>query len=221
MDIAGMGDKTVRQLLSRGLVRDLADLYTLTPIDFATLEGFAEKSIENMMAALEASKRPRLDRFLFALGIEHVGETVARLLAEHFGALAPLMEATAEELQAIHGIGPEVAESLAHFFASRRNRKVLERLQKSGVKPVHEARPKGPQPLAGQVVVFTGGLESLTRPEAQKRAEEAGARIATAISKRVTLVVAGPGAGSKLDEARKHKIEVIDEAGFLKRVGGK
>ena len=173
------------------------------------------------MAALEASKRPRLDRFLFALGIEHVGETVARLLAEHFGALAPLMEATAEDLQQIHGIGPEVAESVAHFFAGKRNRKVLDRLLRAGMQPVHEARVKGPQPLAGQVMVFTGGLEGLTRPEAQKRAEDAGARIASAISKRVTLVVAGPGAGSKLDEARKLKLEVIDEAEFLKRVGGK
>jgi DNA ligase (NAD+) len=98
---------------------------------------------------------------------------------------------------------------------------VLDRLAKSGVKPVHEARVKGPQPLAGQVVIFTGGLEGLTRPEAQKRAEDAGARIASAVSKRVTLVVAGPGAGGKLDEARKLKLEIIDEAEFLKRVGGK
>jgi DNA ligase (NAD+) len=221
MDVAGLGEKTVKQLIELGLVRNLADVYALTPIDFAALEGFAERSIENMMAALEASKRPRLDRFLFALGIEHVGETVARLLAEHFGALAPLLEATAEDLQRIHGIGPEVAESVAHFCTSRRNRKVIERLLKAGIRPVHEARVQGPQPLAGQVMVFTGGLESLTRPEAQKRAEDAGARIASAISRRVTLVVAGPGAGSKLDEARKLKLEVIDEAEFLKRVGGK
>jgi DNA ligase (NAD+) len=202
------------------MVRDLADVYALTPIDFAALEGFAEKSIENMMAALEASKKPRLDRFLFALGIEHVGETVARLLAEQFGALEPLMDATAEDLQRIHGIGPEVAEASAHFFANRSNRKVIDRLLRSGVKPVHEKRARGPQPLAGQVVVFTGGLETMSRPEAQKKAEEVGARIASAISKKVTLVVAGPGAGSKLDEARKLKLEVIDEAAFLKRIGG-
>ncbi|MBI5709330.1 MAG: NAD-dependent DNA ligase LigA [Candidatus Eisenbacteria bacterium] len=221
MDVAGLGAKTVIQLIEQGLVRNLADVYQLTPIDFAGLEGFAEKSIENMMAALEASKKPRLDRFLVALGIEHVGETVARLLAEHYGAVAKLMEADAEELQQIHGIGPEVAESVAHFFASARNRKVLDRLFEAGVRPVHEKRAKGPQPLAGQVVVFTGGLERLTRPEAQKKAEDAGARIASAISKRVTLVVAGPGAGSKLDEAKKLKIEVIDEAAFLKRIGEK
>jgi len=221
MDIVGLGGKTVKQLIEKGMVRDLADVYALTPIDFAALEGFAEKSIENMMGALEASKKPRLDRFLFALGIEHVGETVARLLTEHFGGLAPLMDATAEDLQQIHGIGPEVAEAVAHFFANRSNRKVIERLLRSGVKPVHEKRAKGPQPLAGQIVVFTGGLESMSRPEAQKKAEEAGARIAGAITKKVTLVVAGPGAGSKLDEARKLKLEVIDEAAFLKRIGGK
>jgi DNA ligase (NAD+) len=221
MDIVGLGEKTVKQVIEKGLVKDLADVYALRPIDFAGLEGFAEKSIENMMSALEASKKPRLDRFLFALGIEHVGETVARLLAEHFGGLAPLMEATAEELQQIHGIGPEVAESVAHFFASRRNRRVIERLLESGVKPVHEKRAKGPQPLAGQIVVFTGGLERMTRPEAQRKAEEAGARNATGISKKVTLVVAGPGAGSKLDEAKKLKLEIIDEAAFLKRIGEK
>ena len=220
MDVTGLGEKTVRQLIEQGLVRDLADVYALTPIDFSALEGFAGKSIENMMAALEASKRPRLDRFLFALGIEHVGETVARLLADHFGALAPLLDATADDLQQIHGIGPEVAESVAHFCASRRNRKVLDRLLASGVEPVHEARPRGPQPLAGQVVIFTGGLEGLTRPEAQKKAEDAGARTASAMSRKVTLVVAGPGAGSKLDEARKLKLEIIDEAEFLKRIGG-
>jgi DNA ligase (NAD+) len=221
MDIVGLGEKTVKQVIEKGLVKDLADIYALRPIDFAGLEGFAEKSIENMMSALEASKKPRLDRFLFALGIEHVGETVARLLAEHFGGLAPLMEATAEELQQIHGIGPEVAESVAHFFASRRNRRVIERLLESGVKPVHETRAKGPRPLAGQTVVFTGGLERMTRPEAQRKAEQAGARIATGISKKVTLVVAGPGAGSKLDEAKKLKLEIIDEAAFLKRIGEK
>jgi DNA ligase (NAD+) len=132
------------------------------------------------------------------------------------------MEATAEVLEdEIEGIGPEVAESVAHFFGSARNRKVIDRLLASGVKPVHEQRAKGPQPLAGQTMVFTGGLESMSRPEAQKLAEAAGARIATAISKKVTLVVAGPGAGSKLDEAKKLKLEVIDEPAFLKRIGRK
>ncbi len=219
MDITGLGSKTVAQLLEKGLVKDLADLYHLTPIDLASLEGFAEKSIENLGAALEASKRPRLDRFLFALGIEHVGETIARLLADHFGALAPLMEADEETLQAIHGIGPEVAASVSAFFANPKTRRVLDRLAKAGVKPVHEARPKGAQPLAGEVMVFTGGLERMSRPEAQRKAETLGARIASAISKKVTLVVAGPGAGSKLDEANKLGVKVIDEAEFLKRIG--
>jgi DNA ligase (NAD+) len=209
----------VAQLLEKGLVRDLADLYTLTPIDLAALEGFAEKSIENLMNAIEASKRPRLARFLFALGIDHVGATVAALLADHYGRLAPLLEADEEELQAIHGIGPEVAASVRKFFSNARTRKVLDRLERSGVKPVHEARAKGPQPLAGQTVVFTGTLETLSRPEAAKRAEAAGARVASGISKKVTLVVAGPGAGSKLDEAKKLGLTVIDEAAFMKRIG--
>jgi DNA ligase (NAD+) len=219
MDITGLGAKTVAQLLEQGLVRDLADLYRLTPIDLASLDGFAERSIENLMSALEASKRPRLDRFLFALGIEHVGETVARLLAEHFGGLAPLLEAGEERLQGIHGIGPEVAASVHGFFSNPRTRKVLDRLAKAGVRPVHEVRLKGAQPLAGEVMVFTGGLERMTRPEAQRRAESLGARIATGVSKKVTLVVAGPGAGSKLDEANRLGIRVIDEAAFLERIG--
>ena len=220
MDVRGLGSRTVEQLIEKGLVRDLADLYQLTPIDLAGLEGFAEKSIENLMSAIENSKRPRLDRFLFALGIEHVGDTVAKLLADHYGALEPLLEASEEDLQEIKGIGPEVAESVHRFFSSARNRKVLERLARAGVKPLMEKRAKGPQTLAGEVVVFTGSLETITRPEAQRLAEAAGAQIATTIGKKVTLVVAGPGAGSKLEAARKHKIQVIDEAAFRKRVGG-
>jgi DNA ligase (NAD+) len=221
MDIRGLGSRTVEQLLEKGLVKDLADIYTLGPIDFAGLDGFAEKSIENMTAAIEASRKPRLDRFLFALGIEHVGETVARLLADHYGALDPMLEASEEELQEIKGVGPEVAESLRHFFASARNRKVLARLKEAGVRPAWEKRARGSQPLAGEVVVFTGGLEALSRPDAERKAEDAGAQIASSVGKKVTLVVAGPGSGSKLDEARKRKIPVIDEAAFLKRIGQK
>ncbi len=219
MDITGLGGKTVQQMIARGLIRDIADLYRLTPIDLASLDGFAEKSIENLMSALEASKRPRLDRFLYALGIEHVGSTVARLLADHFRRVEPLYEVSVDDVQKIHGIGPEVAEAVHTFFSSARNRRVLDRLFASGVKPQAAARAAGPQPLAGEVVVFTGTLENLTRPEAQRRAEAAGARIASGISKKVTMVVAGPGAGSKLDEAKKLKLKVLDEAEFLERVG--
>ena len=220
MDIVGLGGRTVKQLIEKRLVRDLSDLYGLTPIDLAGLEGFAEKSIENLVAAIEASKRPRLARFLFALGIEHVGETVARLLADHFGAVEPLYETDEEELQTIHGIGPEVAESVARFFAGARNRKVLDRLFKSGVKPVAERRSKSGA-LAGETVVFTGTLEGMSRPDAQRKAEAAGALIASGVGKRVTLVVAGPGAGSKLDRARKLGIRVIGEQAFLERIGEK
>lgn len=219
MDIDGLGSKTVHQLLEKQFVRDIADLYAITPIDLAALEGFAEKSIEKLMAAIEASKRPRLDRLLYALGIEHVGDTVARLLVDHYGALDTIAEASEEELQSIKGIGPEVATSVRHFFASARNRKVLDRLFQAGVKPVAEKKAKGPQTLAGETIVFTGGLEAMSRPEAQRKAEAHGARIASAVSKKVTLVVAGPGVGSKLEEAEKLGIPVIDEAAFLKRIG--
>jgi len=221
MDIDGLGGKTVQQLIEKKLVRDLADLYRLTPIDLASLEGFAEKSIENLMNAIEASKTPRLDRFLFALGIDHVGATVAKLLADHFGAVEPLFDATVEELEEIRGIGPEVATSVHDFFANERTRKVLGELKKLGVKPAAPVKPRGPQPLAGEIVVFTGGLETMPRPDAQRLAESLGARIVGSISKSVTLVVAGPGAGSKLEKAEKLGLTVIDEAAFLKRAGVK
>ena len=185
------------------------------------LEGFAEKSIENLSAAIEASKKPRLDRFLYALGIEHVGGTVAGLLAGHFGALSGIMDASEEDLQEIRGIGPEVAESVHHFFSNKRNRKVIERLLKAGVRPIADARPSGPQPLDGETVVFTGGLETMPRPDAQRLAERAGAKVTSGVSKKVTLVVAGPGAGSKLEDAQRLGIKVISEAEFLKRVGAK
>jgi len=221
MDIAGLGEKTVKQLLERELVKDLSDLYQLTPIHLVGLEGFAEKSIDNLLEAIEASKRPRLDRFLFALGIEHVGDTVARLLAEHFGSVAELREASESTLQEIRGIGPEVAASVHHFFANARNRRVIDRLLKAGVKPATESRPSGPRPLDGQIVLFTGGLETMPRPDAQRLAERHGARVAGSISKKVTLVVAGPGAGSKLEDAKRMGLRVIDERAFLKLVGQK
>ena len=221
MDIAGLGEKTVKQLLDKGLIKDLADLYQLTPMHLVGLEGFAQKSIDNLIAALENSKTPRLDRFLFALGIEHVGDTVARLLADHFGSLAELREASEDAIQHIHGLGPEVATSAHHFFANPRNKKVLDRLLKSGVKPVVEARPTGSQALDGETVVFTGGLQTMPRPDAQRLAERHGARVSGTLSKKITLVVAGPGAGSKLDDARRLGITVIDEAAFLKRIGHK
>ncbi len=149
-----------------------------------------------------------------------MGDTVSRLLADHYGGLKPLLEAAEEELQEIDGIGPEVAASVRHFFANPRNRKVLDRLAEAGVRPVAEKAARGPQPLAGEVIVFTGALERMSRPEAQRKAEAAGARTASAVSRKVTLVVAGPGAGTKLAEAEKLKIKVIDEAAFLARVGG-
>ncbi len=219
MDIVGLGPSTVKQLLEMKLIRDLADIYRLTAIDLSGLEGFAEKSIENLMASIEASKRPRLDRLLYALGIEHVGSTVAQLLANQFGGLDPLFEVEEDELQKIKGIGPEVSRSVYDFFHNAKNQRVLERLKTAGVKPVHVKRARGPQPFAGETMVFTGTLDTIPRPEAQRRAEEAGATIASSVGKKVTLVVAGPGAGSKLADAGRFGITVIDEKAFLKRLG--
>ncbi len=220
MDIVGLGGKTVAQLIEKSLVKNLADIYQLTPIDLAGLEGFAEKSIENLMQAIEASKKPRLDRFVYALGIPHVGSTLAKLLADHFGGLEKLTSADEETLLGIHGIGAEVAAAVSAFFGSARNRRVLERLKKAGVRPFVETHPQGQRPFAGEVMVFTGSLEAMSRPEAQRKAEDAGARIASGITRKVTLVVAGPGAGSKLDQAKKLGLAVIDEPTFLARLEG-
>ena len=155
---------------------------------------------------------------MFALGIEHVGATIAQLLADHYGALAGLLGATEEDLQAIRGIGPEVAASVHHFFASKHNQKVLARLAKAGVAPQAQVKRTGPGPLEGELIVFTGGLETMPRPDAARKAEQAGARVTSGISKKVTLLVAGPGAGSKLEDAARLGITVIDEREFLKRI---
>jgi DNA ligase (NAD+) len=214
MDVEGLGEKLVDQLVERGLVRDLAGLYRLGEDALVDLERMGAKSARNLLAQLERSKQTTLPRFLVALGIRQVGEATAKALAEHFGSLARIMDAGEEELQEVRDVGPEVARSIHRFFAERQNRRVIQRLLDAGVRPAQVSRPKGP--LAGQKLVLTGGLASMTRPEAQRRIEGLGGRVVSSVSKETDLVVAGADAGSKLAKAKKLGLRILDEEEFLR-----
>jgi DNA ligase (NAD+) len=224
LDIDGLGVKLVDQLLSSGRVKRLSDLYTLKTEDLLALERMGERSAANLLASIERSKHTTFARFLIALGIRHVGEGVAELLADHFaGDLDALMAASQDEIDAIEGIGPTIAESVARFFADPRNREEIERLRKLGVTwPRGERRRRAEGgPLAGKSVVLTGALSSMTREEAKERIEAAGGRVTSSVSKKTDFVVAGEDPGSKLRKAQELGVEVLDEAGLLARLEGR
>nr|MDA8163573.1 NAD-dependent DNA ligase LigA [Desulfobacteraceae bacterium] len=213
MDIEGLGKKIMEQLFTLGLVRDLPDLYTLKEEDLAPLEGWGEKSAQNAIAAIERSKKSTLARFLGALGIRHVGEVTAQLLASRFGSLARLTEATEEELLEVEGIGPQVAMSLCQYFRDPEVRAMHARLEELGLELAAPAAGGG-LPLSGAVFLFTGGLASFSRDEAKARVKERGGEVAAAISKKVTHVVAGDKPGSKLRKAQEMGIPILSEGEF-------
>jgi len=221
MDIRGLGYERVRALLDAKLIKDVADLYELKPTDLLALEGFAEKSAQQLVEAIQASKTQPLSTLLYALGIRHVGAQGAKLLARHFGTMKALRNASAEEISKIRGVGPAIAEAVAGFFDEPRNRKLLERLDKLGLNFTEPTAAEREGPLAGQTYVVTGTLPSLSRSKAAELIEAAGGHVADSVSKKTTALVVGADAGSKLEKAKTLGIPVIDEAELLRRARAK
>ncbi len=216
MDIEGLGDKLVDQLVDRGLVRTPADVYGLSLEALAGLERMAKKSAANLLAAVEASKATTLARFIFALGIRNVGETTAKDLAKHFGSLDRLIAATETELLAVRDVGPIVAQSIIQFFAEPHNLEVVNKLRAAGVHwPESEGMQQSAGILAGKTLVLTGTLPTLTRDAAKEKIEAAGGKVAGSVSKKTDYVVAGEEAGSKLAKAQELGVPILDEAGLL------
>jgi DNA ligase (NAD+) len=221
MDIDGLGPAQVQQLVGKGLVHDPADLYFVTKEQLLTLERMADKSAQNLLDAIQASKGHPLPRLIFGLGIRHVGETVARLLAEQFGSLEAIEKADVTALAAVPGVGPEIADSVARFFRQDETKVVLEKLRQAGVAPPPEA-PRvawANSPFAGKTVVFTGTLTGITRSEAEGAVRRLGGKTSSSVSKATSLVVAGESAGSKLTKAEELGVPVISEAEFRQMIG--
>ncbi|MBV8343165.1 MAG: NAD-dependent DNA ligase LigA [Gammaproteobacteria bacterium] len=220
LDIEGLGDKLIEQLVERDQVRSPADLYALTLAELTQLERMGEKSAANLLAAIAKSKRTTLPRLLYGLGIREVGEATALALAQHFGTLERLMGADEAAIQEVPDVGPVVAAQVAAFFASPAHRKVIETLRERGVSwPSMAGTPARERPLAGRTYVITGTLSAMTREQAQEALTERGARVSGSVSKKTTGLIAGQDAGSKLARARELGVPVLDEAELLKLLG--
>jgi DNA ligase (NAD+) len=222
LDIEGLGDKLVEQLVDGGAVRTLPDLFKLGVASLAALDRMGDKSAANLVAGLAKARKTTLARFLYGLGIRHVGETTAKDLAKHFGALDRVMDASVEQLLEVNDVGPVVAQSIRTFFEQPHNREVVEQLRAAGVEwPESEgsAASAAPAPLAGKTFVLTGTLPTLTREDAKEKIEAAGGKVAGSVSKKTHYVVAGAEAGSKLDKAQELGVPVLDEAALLKLLG--
>jgi DNA ligase (NAD+) len=222
MDIDHLGYQTGIALTERGWVRDPADVYSLTAEQLAQLPGFKEKSIQNLLGAIAASKDRPLWRLLVSLNIRRVGSHVAQLLARQFRSLEALAGASLEEMQSVGGIGPEIAGGVHAWFQQPENQALLDKLRAAGVRLRDEAPAKtsdAPRPLAGKTIVITGTLGKFSREAATAAAEDAGARVTSSVSKKTDFVLAGENAGTKLEKARTLGVEVIDETEFVRRLG--
>ena len=219
MDIEHLGESVVNQLVDRGLVHDFADLYALDVAQLVDLERLGPKSARNLADAIAGSRTRGLSRLLNALGIRLVGERAAQLLALRFGTIDALAAATEEEIGEIHGIGPQIAQSVARFFAEPENRKIIERLRDAGVVMVEATVPSGPRPLAGKTFVLTGTLVTLSRDAAAELIHRRGGQVVGSVSKKTSYVVVGDNPGSKAEDATRLGVATLDEAAFLKLLG--
>jgi DNA ligase (NAD+) len=220
MDIRGLSYSRIEQLISEGFVEDAADLFNLTAEQLLSLEGYAEKGTDALLAAIEASKSQPLSRLLGALGIRHVGSIAAQLLARHFGTLDAIAAASEEEIGAVRGIGPIIAQGVATYFRDPSAKRLIEKLRKTGVNFSEPRQVAQGGSLSGKTVVITGTLPTLSRAKATEVVEQAGGRVTSSVSKSTSFLVAGEEAGSKLEKARTLGVEIIDEADLLKRAGG-
>jgi DNA ligase (NAD+) len=217
MDIDGLGDKLVDQLYDEKLIENISDLYHLKVEDLTKLERMGKKSAENLMIALENSKKTTLARFIYSLGIREVGESTAKSLANYYRSLDVLKNSNEESLQQVADVGPIVAKHIVNFFRQDHNNEIIEALLAAGIKPEIPSQPadKEQLPLAGKTYVITGTLESMSRSDAKQHLEELGAKVTGSVSKNTTAVIAGDKAGSKLTKAKDLGVEVLDEAVML------
>ena len=218
MDIEGLGVKLIDQLVDKGLVTDVADIYYINKDELIALERMADKSAQNIIDAIEKSKTKPLSKFLYALGIRNVGETTAEDLARHFPRLGDLFHLSEEDLMEVEGIGPEVSASVYQFFRDKKNKESIERLKKAGVKVI-ESKVKEGKKLTGKTFVFTGALKNVERDEARNLVESLGGMTASSVSKKVDFVVVGEDPGSKFDKAKELGIKTLTEEEFKKMIG--
>jgi DNA ligase (NAD+) len=221
MNIDGLGDALIDQLVDKGLVKSVADLYELKAEQLTGLDRMGLKSAANVIRNIDRSRYLPMPRVITALGIRFVGERTASFLAQHFGNLGKIAGATREELQAAPEVGPKVAESIFNFFREPRNEELLERLKAANLSFDYAAKKRKEGPLTGLTFVLTGTLPSLSREEAKQKIEAAGGKVASAVSRKTNYVVAGDEAGSKLEKAKELKVRIIDEAGLLDLIKGK
>jgi len=219
MDIDGLGEKIVDQLVDKGLVKDVADLYSLKLDQVADLERMAEKSAQNLLDEIAASKKQPLSRLIYALGMRFVGERTGQLLAENFGSLEELEEAKPEDLEKVTEVGPKVSESIVEFFSEPANRKLIKKLHAAGVRPTAEKREIKSQKLAGKSFVFTGALERRSREEAGELVQQHGGKLSGSVSKKTDYVVVGADPGSKYDKAKELGVTILGESEFEKLIG--
>jgi DNA ligase (NAD+) len=224
MDIEGLGEAVVDQLVSQGFIRNYSDLYNLPSKKdrLSELERWGKKSVQNLLESIEESKKKPYSRLLFALGIRHVGEGVAQVIVRNVSSLHDLSNMSKEDLETIQGVGPRIAESIYRFFRDSHNKRIIERLEKAGVQTREKPeRVAASLPFSGKTVVLTGGLESMTRDEAKEKIEMLGGKVASSVSRNTDLVIAGADAGSKLQKASELNIRTMNEEEFLELLRSK